>query len=175
MKLPEKLKGVAKDTVSDSVKGVWKWVRGILVGSLSLYALSIIQTYYGLDHAPTWKEVGPLLWNSVKALPRVVQEWFISRPYDLLVEEHPALSIAIIVLVGVAIVLAVLFFRATRIVNKQSAVLDSANENYTLVTQAGIKGRYPHARQADDGAPWNSLVEEILNSENKFVYILCGA
>jgi hypothetical protein len=172
VKLPEKIKGAAKETLSDSLKGVWKWVRGLLVGAISLYLLSVFQTYFQLDHPPTWKEVGLLLWNSAKSFPSLLQNWLISKPYDFLIEDHPGLSIAIIGLVAITIVLAVLFFRATRILNQTSSVLESANANYTLVTQAGIKGRYPHARQAEDGAPWKSLVEEILSPENKFVHIL---
>lgn len=172
MKLPDAIKGAAKETVSDSTKGAWKWLRGVLLGALSLYLLSVAQSYYGLDHSPTWKEVALLFWKSVRSFPSVLQDWLISKPYDFLIEDHPKLSIAIIGLTVIAVTLGALFIRATRILNRQSAVLESANANYTLVTQAGIKGRYPHAKQAENGAPWTSLVEEILSPENKFVYML---
>jgi hypothetical protein len=124
-----------------------------------------------LDHVPTWREAVGLLWTSLKSFPGVLRDWFISKPYDL-VDEHPRLSIAILVLVVAATVLSVLLVRANRILNRQSEILDAADANHALVTQAGIKGRYPHAKQSDDGAPWKALSEEILSAENKFVYIL---
>jgi hypothetical protein len=170
--LADKAKAEAKTMFSDSLKEGWKYLRGALIGALSLYALSLIQAFYKLDHAPTREEALGLVWGSVKAFPSVLREWLISRPYDFIVEDHPGLSISIIVLAVVAIILAALLIRANRILNRQSEVLKSADANHTLVTQAGIKGRYPHATQADDGAPWKSLCDDMLNPENKFVYIL---
>jgi hypothetical protein len=170
--LSEKIRSGTKGAVTDSLKSAAVYLRGLLLTAVGLYLLSLIQVGYELDHAPTWPEARQLLWNSVKSFPSVLHDWFVSRPYDFLIEDHPKLSVAILFLVGASIVLAVLLVRANRILNRQSEILKGADANDALVTQAGIKGRYPHARQADDGAPWKSLCEEILSSENKFVYIL---
>jgi hypothetical protein len=169
--LASKLRDGAKSTASDAIGGVWKWARGLILAAVGAYVLSLIQSFYELDHIPTWQEAFALLWVSTKAFPGFLRDWLISKPYDAL-EDHPGLAVAILFLVVVAIVLMVLLVRANRILNKQSEILTNANANHALVSQAGIKGRYPHARQAEDGAPWISLSEDILNPENKFVYIL---
>jgi hypothetical protein len=170
--LPEKIKGGAKSTLADSLKESWKYLRGLAITAIGLYILSLVQTFYQLDHTPTKEEAADLIWKSIKGFPSVLRDWLISKPFDFIVEEHPWLSITIIVLVVVTIVLGVLLRRANRILNQQSEILESADANHTLVAQAGIKGRYPHAKQAEDGAPWKSLCDDILNHENKFVYIL---
>jgi hypothetical protein len=139
---------------------------------LGAYLLSLIQSFYQLNHLPTWSEAASLIWNTAKSFPSFLRDWLISKPYDFIVEDHPLLAIAILVLVVVATILAALLIRANRILNRQSEILASANANHALVTQAGIKGRYPHAKQAEDGAPWQSLCDDILSAENKFVYIL---
>lgn len=172
MNLSEKIKTAAKGTVTDSLKEGWKYLRKVIIAALGLYALTLIQTIYELDHVPSYEEARNLIWTSVKGFPSTLRDWFVSKPYDFIVQDHPRLSIAIILLVVILIVLGALLFRANRILNKQSEVLSGADANYALVTQAGIKGRYPHARQADDGAPWKALCDEVLSSDNKFIYIL---
>ncbi len=172
MKLPEIIKTGAKGATSDSLKEGWKYLRRLAITALGLYVLSLVQTVYELDHFPSWPEARGLLWTSLKSFPAVLRDWFISKPYDFIIEEHPGLAVLIICLVVATIVLAVLLGRANKILNRQSEILNHADRTYTLVIQAGIKGRYPHAKQAEDGAPWKSLCEEILSSENKFVYIL---
>jgi hypothetical protein len=170
--LSDRIKTRAKDTASDSLKDGWKWLRGAALAAVGAYILSLVQSFYQLDRVPTGQEAGSLLLNSTKAFPWFLRDWLVSKPYDFLVEDHPRLAIAIILLVAAAVVLGALLIRANRILNRQSEILANANANHALVTQAGIKGRYPHAKQAEDGAPWQSLCEDILSPENKFVYIL---
>jgi hypothetical protein len=170
--LIDNLKDKAKKKATESGAAIWNWLWGLVAAALGAYALSIFQTYYHLDHTPTWPEVGGLLLDSAKGLPSFLWDWLISRPYDAIIKDHPAISTAVIVLTATGLILAALLFRANRILNRQGEILSNAAANEALVTQAGIKGRFPHARQADDGAPWKSLSEDILSAENKFVYIL---
>ncbi|QOZ79911.1 hypothetical protein XH83_33740 [Bradyrhizobium sp. CCBAU 53351] len=157
--------------VADAFSAAWKYIRGVLLAAAGVYALSAVQNLYSLDHVPTQDEALALLWKSAKGMPALVQDWLVSRPYDAVID-HPILSAVILILVVVAVVLGFLLTRAHSILNLQSTILSGADANYALVTQAGIEGRFPHARQSEDGAPWKSLCEEILSPENKFVYIL---
>jgi hypothetical protein len=166
------LKDQAKKKASESGAAIGNWLWGLAAAALGAYALSTVQNYYHLDHTPTWPEVGSLLLESAKGLPSFLQDWLISRPYDAIIRDHPAISIAVIGLTAMGLILAALLFRANRILNRQGEILSNAAANEALVTQAGIKGRFPHARQADDGAPWKSLCGDVLSAENKFVYIL---
>jgi hypothetical protein len=170
--LIENLKSKAKKQAAESGSAVTNWLWGIAVATLGAYALSIFQSFYSLDHTPTWPEVGGLLLTSAKGLPAFLWDWLISRPYDAIIRDHPAISVAVISLTVTGLILAGLLFRANRILNRQGEILSNAAANEALVTQAGIKGRFPHARQAEDGAPWTSLCEDILSAENRFVYIL---
>ncbi|SCB53830.1 hypothetical protein GA0061098_102137 [Bradyrhizobium shewense] len=172
MWLIDKFREKAKEKVAETGATVSNWLWGVILAALGAYALSIFQAYFHLDHTPTWPEVGGLLLDSAKSLPSFLWDWLISRPYDAIIKDHPAISIAVIVLTVTGLILASLLFRANRILNRQGEILSDAAANEALVTQAGIKGRFPHARQADDGAPWKSLCEDILRAENKFVYIL---
>jgi hypothetical protein len=167
----DQIKSGAKSTLSDSLKEGWKKVRGWIYVAVSLYALSLLQSLYGLDHIPTWPEAGRLIWASVKNFPSFLRDWFISTPYDLVVE-NPVQSAALLLLIVGYIILVALLMRANKSLNRQSEILKGADANHALVSQAGIKARYPHAKQTDGGAPWKTLCEEILHPENKFVYIL---
>jgi hypothetical protein len=126
---------------------------------------------YELDHVPTRTEAGHLIWVSVKKFPIFARDWLFTKPYGLVVE-NPGLSAALLSLFVGYVILIVLLLRAHRTLNVQSATLKSADANRALVSQAGLKAKYPHAKQVDGGAPWKALCEEILHPENKFVYIL---
>jgi hypothetical protein len=169
--LSDKIRSGAKSTISDSLREGWKKVRGGFYAALSLYALSLLQSLYGLERAPTWPEAGRLVWASVKNFPSFLRDWFISAPYDLVVE-NPFQSAALLLLIVGYIILIALLMRANKSLNRQSEILKGADANHALVSQAGIKARYPHAKRSDGGAPWKTLCEEILHPENKFVYIL---
>lgn len=171
MNLPTRIKSGAKTLATDAFSEGWKYVRSLLLAAAGVYALSAVQNFYSLDHVPTHDEAVALLWKSAKGMPALVQDWLISKPYDAVVD-HPLLSTVILLLVVVTVVLGFLLSRAHSILNLQSSILSGADANYALVTQAGIEGRFPHAKQNEEGAPWKSLCEEILSPENKFVYIL---
>lgn len=173
MRLIDALRIKAQKQATESGKAIWVWLRGLIIAAISIFALSTLQSFYHLDHRPTWDEVGWLLLASLQGSPSFLWDWLITRPYDAIIKDHPAISIAVIMLSAIGVILAGLLFRANRILNRQSEILTSAATNEALVTQAGIKGRFPHARQSDeDGAPWKALSEDILSGENKFVYIL---
>jgi hypothetical protein len=172
VRLPDAIKGGFKSSLLNGLGLAWKYLRTPIYATISIYILSLVQSFYNLDHTPTGDEAGVLIWHSILSFPSLLRSWLISKPYDFLIQDHPGLSTAIIALVAAATILGALLFRANRILNQQSETLKSADTNRALVTQAGIKGRYPHARQANDGAPWKSLSDEILSAENKFVYIL---
>jgi hypothetical protein len=138
---------------------------------LTPYVLSAIKNYYQLDHVPDWPEVGHLLLNSLKNYPAFVHEWLLVTPTEFAVQ-NPIYSILILILLAGFVLLAFFFMRAQRRLNLQSHILQTADISRSLISQSGIKARYPHARATQDGAPWGALRKEILQPENKFVHIL---
>ncbi|RED36208.1 hypothetical protein BJ123_108144 [Rhodopseudomonas thermotolerans] len=171
LKLIRKIKSAAGVALSDGLGEAWKYVRAFLLAALSVYALAIVRNVYGLDHTPDWDEARSLLIKSLVDLPTLVDQWVVSPSYSLIVQ-RPLITAAVLILSGATVVLGVLLVRANNVLNRQSEVLKNADANDALVRQAGIIGRYPHAKQSEDGAPWRSLCDDILCPENKYLYIL---
>ena len=144
------------------------------LAALGAYALTLVQSFYQLDHLPTWPEAKNLIWNTVTAFPSVLRDWLISKPYDFIIEDHPKLSAAIISLVIVSTVLAVLLFRANRIPNNQSEAAKVGRMTTTPLLPRAVEpsGSVPAREASGRRSSWKSLSEEILSPENKFVYIL---
>lgn len=164
-------KDAISNTASDVLKDLRKKALYLALAVLAPYILSAIQQFYKLDHTPDWPEVGWLLLASLKNYPALVHYWLFETPTRFAVQ-NPAYSILLLTLLAGFILLAWFLIRAHRQLNLQSHILQTADISRSLISQSGIKARYPHAKTTDDGAPWGALREEILQPENKFVHIL---
>lgn len=171
MGLISKAKDGAKSSFFDSLKEGWKRLRNWLFTLLAAYILSVIQIVYGLDHMPSWSEAGTLFWHSFLNFPAFIQEWLVSTPFEL-ISDHPILATATAILLSGYLVLVVVLIRAYRTLNRQSELIKGADDNAALLSQAGIKARYPHAKFSSSSAAWDALKQDIMSPENKFVYVL---
>ncbi|MGY4257372.1 hypothetical protein ACVI1L_004440 [Bradyrhizobium sp. USDA 4516] len=167
--LPDRdsLKSTASDVLKDGRKKAVLYVFGVL---LAPYILGLFQKWYNLDHTPDWTEVAPLLWSSLKNYPFFIHDMLRQATSFALL--NPAYALLLAFLVAGFGLLVYLLAHARRQLNRQSTILQTADISNSLLSQSGLKARYPHAKTTEDGAPWGALREEVLHPSNKFVHIL---
>ncbi|MBS0249392.1 MAG: hypothetical protein JSR61_22500 [Proteobacteria bacterium] len=98
-----------------------------------------------------------------------------SGPFDFLmglIRESPVHSFSVLFFVAVVVVFIFLLRRARWRFNEQSKLVKEGEAAKALATEAGLGGRWPHAKHEDGGAPWGDLCAEITRPENNILYIL---
>jgi hypothetical protein len=118
----------------------------------------------------------PLTMDALKNRAVDLATQFLAHPYDLsigLLQADPVHSISLVCISAIVLVLFVLVRRARRKLREQSSFLLELAKDRALVEQAGLGGRWPHARVGvPGGAPWDAIRAEILEPHNQFLCIL---
>jgi hypothetical protein len=144
-----------------ALREVLKWLLisfATLVGGWLWVALQrILDADSPLANAP--------LWVRTKALALDFYENPIGYSLDLL-RTNPGNAILALVLVALYVILFILLRRSRWILREVSI-------ERALAVQAGLGGRWPHAKPDDPGgAPWKDLCAEILRHDNRMLLIL---
>lgn len=110
-----------------------------------------------------------LSWEAVWQKIKISAQVFLDRPVAYSVQsvtDDPIRTISTIVLVSGYLILFVLLRRAHWRIKEASV-------ERLLAVQAGIGGRWPHARtDGEGGAPWPDLCAEIARPDNNILYLL---
>lgn len=117
----------------------------------------------------------PLTLESLKDKAAELGSQFAEHPYDLtvgLARSDPVHFIAAVVISSGIIAFAFLLHRARIRINQQQQFVKESAIARALVEEAGLGGRWPHAKQAEGGAPWSAVQSEILRPENSILHIL---
>jgi hypothetical protein len=161
VRLRERLAWAFSESKTLALKEILKW---LLVSSVTLvggWLLAVVRQLFDTDSplasAPIWVRL------------KAIAIDFSNDPltYSLaLLQANPGLSILGLVLVALYAILFILWRRT-----KWS--LREAGVERALAIQAGIGGRWPHARTNDiGGAPWADLCAEIGRYDNGLLFIL---
>lgn len=161
-------KWAAKETrgfiLRETLKTVVLTIAALVIGWL----LTILSALF---HLKT-----PLTVDALKDRAAELANQFLAHPYDLsigLLQADPVHSVSAICIAAIVLVLYVLVRRARRQLKQQSSFLLELAKDRALVEQAGLGGRWPHARVGvPDGAPWDAIRAEILEPHNQFLCIL---
>jgi hypothetical protein len=165
--------------VSDAARWTSRETRGILLKeALKYVALTALTVVLGwgltlLSMLFHLKE--PLTQETLLKRIGELTSQLASHPYDLtigLIKSDPVhTTVAIIISIGI-VVFSFLLRRARRRINQLNHIVNDAGIAKALVAEAGLGGRWPHAKLEEGGAPWNDVRSEILRPENNILYIL---
>jgi hypothetical protein len=158
---------LARETRSFLLKESLKFIL-LTIGALSLgWALAFVSALFHLENPLTIEtlparagELFALLWNDP-------YRWTIG-----LIRADPVHAVSGLIVATIIVVAFMLLRRGRRRLREQSQFLNDAAIYQALVTQAGLGGRWPHARPDGTGAPWQDLASEILRHHNDHLYIL---
>jgi hypothetical protein len=141
----------------ETFKWIALWLATLIGGWLWAVARRLFDDEQPFASAP--------LWVRIKAIALDFYADPISYSVTLLRNDLGSTILALILLSGYAI-LFVLLRRGKR-------KLREASVERALAIQAGIGGRWPHAKiQNEGGAPWNDLCSEIARNDNGVLLIL---
>jgi hypothetical protein len=97
------------------------------------------------------------------------------HPYDStvgLIKSDPIHAISGVIIGAGIVTFGFLLRRARSRIDQLEHRINDATVARALVAEAGLGGRWPHARREQGGAPWNDVQSEILRPENNILYIL---
>jgi hypothetical protein len=160
---------------------VWrKWAtresRSIIAKEILKYLLLTICTlllgwFFGVVSGLLHLEVPLTQETALKRLAELVA----SDPYAWtvgLIRRDPVHVVVGLIFGTFVAITFVLLRRASRRIHGQAQLLKDSATYRALVSEAGLGGRWPHARADGTGAPWKDLCAEILRPDNHHLYIL---
>ncbi len=147
---------LAQEAWGIGIKEILKWIVLAIVAVASTSILTAISNVLQVPGG-SWTAVWDKTLEALRA------------PYQYVVQSllnDPVYYFTVLALVSFNLILAVLLRRAYTHLRISTA-------KQVLAEEAGLGGRWPHAKLAEpDGAPWDKLREEILRADNHHLDIL---